>query len=73
MSLITYADGTPTQQRNAIRRSIAEILRRLMEKKAIDNETKDMLAFIVVGLRSIGSVHRSIGDGVGKARLLHQG
>ncbi len=53
MSRITYADGTPTQQRNAIRRSIAEILRRMMEKKAVDDETKDMLAFIVVGLRSM--------------------
>jgi hypothetical protein len=53
MSRIIHVDGTPTQQRNAIRRSIAEILRRLMEKKAIDDETKDMLAFIVVGLRSM--------------------
>ena len=53
MSRITHVDGTPTQQRNAIRRSIAEILRHLMEKKAIDDETKDMLAFIVVGLRGM--------------------
>ena len=53
MSRITRVDGTPTQQRNAIRRAIAEILRRLMDKKTIDDETKDMLAFIVVGLRSI--------------------
>ena len=53
MSRITRIDGTPTQQRNAIRRAIAEILRRLSDKKAIDDETKDMLAFIVVGLRSM--------------------
>ncbi len=53
MSRITHIDGTPTQQRNAIRRSIAEILRRMMEKKAVDDETKDMLAFIVVGLRGM--------------------
>ena len=53
MSRITRVDGTPTQQRNAIRRAIAEILRRLMDKKTIDDETKDMLAFIVVGLRSM--------------------
>src|SRR5512136_3158478 len=53
MSRITNIDGTPTQQRNAIRRSIAEILRRLMDKKTIDDETRDMLAFIVVGLRSM--------------------
>jgi len=53
MSRITHIDGTPTQQRNAIRRSIAEILRRLMDKRDIDDETKDMLAFIVFGLRSM--------------------
>lgn len=53
MSRITRIDGTPTQQRNAIRRTIAEILRRMSEKKTIDAETKDMLAFIVFGLRSM--------------------
>jgi hypothetical protein len=53
MSRITHIDGTPTQQRNAIRRAIAEILRHLSEKKSIDVEAKDMLAFIVVGLRSM--------------------
>ena len=53
MSRITHVDGTPTQQRNAIRRTIAEILRHLRTKQAIDAETKDMLAFIVVGLRSM--------------------
>ncbi len=53
MSRITRIDGTPTQQRNAVRRAIAEILRRLGEKKTIDAETKDMLAFIVFGLRSM--------------------
>jgi hypothetical protein len=53
MSRITSVDGTPAQQRNAIRRTIAEILRRLLDKKTIDDETKDMLAFIVIGLRGI--------------------
>jgi hypothetical protein len=53
MSRITRIDGTPTQQRNAIRRAIAEILRRMMDKKTIDDETKDMLAFIVFGLRNM--------------------
>ena len=53
MSRITHIDGTPTQQRNAIRRTIAEILRRLMDKKTIDAETQDMLAFIVYGLRTM--------------------
>lgn len=53
MSRITHIDGTPTQQRNAIRRAIAEILRHLSTKQAIDPEAKDMLAFIVFGLRSM--------------------
>ena len=53
MSRITSVDGTPTQQRNAIRRAIAEILRHLSTKTAIDAEAKDMLAFIVFGLRSM--------------------
>ena len=53
MSRITHIDGTPTQQRNAIRRAIAEILRHLSTKQAIDLEAKDMLAFIVFGLRSM--------------------
>jgi len=53
MSRITSVDGTPTQQRNAIRRAIAEILRHLSTKQNIDAEAKDMLAFIVFGLRSM--------------------
>src|SRR3972149_83867 len=51
MSRITNVDGTPAAQRNRLRRTIAEILRRMSAKSAIDNEAKDMLAFIVVGLR----------------------
>ena len=53
MSRITRVDGTPTQQRNAIRRAIAEILRHLSTKPAIDADAQDMLAFIVFGLRSM--------------------
>lgn len=53
MSRITYADGTPTQKRNGLRRAIAEILRRLGSKSALDDESKDMLAFIAVALREI--------------------
>ena len=53
MSRITSVDGTPTQQRNAIRRAIAEILRHLSTKPAIDAEAKVMLAFIVFGLRTM--------------------
>jgi hypothetical protein len=53
MSRITSVDGTPTQQRNAIRRAIAEILRHLSTKQNIDADAKDMLAFIVFGLRNM--------------------
>jgi hypothetical protein len=53
MSRITNVDGTPASQRNRLRRTIAEILRRLSAKKTVDGETKDMMAFIVIGLRLI--------------------
>ena len=51
MSRITHIDGTPASQRNRLRRTIAEILRQLGAKNAVDTETKDMVAFIVVALR----------------------
>ena len=53
MSRITNVDGTPASQRNRLRRTIAEILRRLSAKKTIDAEAKDMVAFIVFALRSM--------------------
>jgi hypothetical protein len=53
MSRITYADGTPTQKRNNLRRAIAEVLRQLGAKSALDAESKDMLAFIAVSLQAI--------------------
>ncbi len=43
----------PTTIRNRNRRSIAEILRRLPQKKAVDGEAKDMAATIVLLLREI--------------------
>lgn len=55
MSRITYADGTPTQKRNSLRRAIAEVLRRLGAKSALDAESKDMLAFISLSLHEIAS------------------
>ena len=36
MSRITNVDGTPAAQRNRLRRTIAEILRRMSAKSAID-------------------------------------
>ena len=44
---------TPTQVRNRHRRTIAEMLRRLMEKSTLDTESKDMAATLVYLLRDI--------------------
>ncbi len=55
MSRITYADGTPNQQRNSLRRAIAEVLRRMSKKSSVDAEVKDMVAFIVFSLREIAA------------------
>lgn len=43
----------PTTIRNRHRRTIAEILRRLPQKQAIDDEAKDMAALIVLLLHEI--------------------
>ena len=53
MSRIIHSKGTPTTQRNRLRRSIAEALRRLVIKTEYDTESKDLLAFIVFCLRDI--------------------
>jgi hypothetical protein len=55
VSRITYADGTPNQQRNSLRRAIAEVLRRMSAKSNVDVEVKDMAAFIVFSLREIAA------------------
>jgi len=55
VSRIIYADGTPNQQRNSLRRAIAEILRRMSSKPNVDAEVKDMVAFIVLSLREIAA------------------
>jgi len=60
VSRITYSDGSPNQQRNGLRRAIAEVLRRMSAKPSLDAEAQDMLAFIVISLRGIAaSVDRS--------------
>ena len=60
MTRITNVDGTPAAQRNRLRRTIAEILRRLGSKTTVDTETKDMLAFIITALRLIeASIEKS--------------
>jgi hypothetical protein len=56
VSRITYADGSPNQQRNSLRRAIAEVLRRMSAKQHVDAEAKDMIAFIVFSLRQIASL-----------------
>ncbi len=52
MSRIIHTES-PTKIRNQNRRSIAELLRRLSEKKELDNETRDMAAILVYLLREI--------------------
>ena len=52
MSRIIHTDS-PAKQRNRNRRSIAEILRRLMKKAELDEEAKDMTATLVYLLRDI--------------------
>jgi hypothetical protein len=55
VSRIAYSDGTPNQQRNSLRRAIAEVLRRMSAKPGLDAEAKDMVAFIVISLRGIAT------------------
>jgi len=53
MSRLISIESTGTQ-RNQQRRTIAEALRRLMEKRSLDAEAKDLAALIVFSLREIG-------------------
>ncbi len=43
----------PGTERNQLRRTIAEALRRLMSKKKLDEEAKDLVALMVYSLRGI--------------------
>ena len=45
--------ASPGKRRNQSRRTIAEILRHLMLKRDLDQETKDMAATLVFSLRDI--------------------
>jgi hypothetical protein len=55
LSRIIQTAGSPTTQRNRLRRTIAEALRRLMEKPAFDAESRDLTALIVFSLREIAT------------------
>ncbi|MFQ5797038.1 MAG: hypothetical protein ACE5JP_18625 [Candidatus Bipolaricaulia bacterium] len=52
MSRVIHTDS-PGAQRQRVRRTIAEALRRLMEKGSFDEETRDLAALIVVSLREL--------------------
>jgi hypothetical protein len=53
----THSQSTQRQQ---LRRSIAEALHRLMAKPELDDEARDLAAFIVFALRAIGqNIERS--------------
>lgn len=45
--------NSPGKRRSHAMRTIAEILRRLVQKPAVDDETRDMVAMIVYCLRAI--------------------
>jgi signal transduction histidine kinase len=45
--------ASPGSRRNAARRTIAEILRHLMFKRQLDDESRDMVAAVVFALRTI--------------------
>ena len=45
--------NSPGKRRSQLRRTIAEILRRLMLKRRLDEETRDMAAALVFSLRGI--------------------
>jgi len=47
--------NSPGKRRNHYRRTIAEMLRRLSQKPAVDDDAKDMMATIVINLREIDS------------------
>jgi hypothetical protein len=52
MSRVINTDG-PGKRRNQWRRTVAEALRRLIAKKELDAEARDLAAVIVLGLRGI--------------------
>ena len=52
MSRVINVDN-PAKKRNANRRTIAELLRRLSQKTGMDEDAKDMAATIVFALREI--------------------
>lgn len=52
MSRVINIDN-PAKKRNANRRTIAELLRRLSQKESMDEDAKDMAATIVFALREI--------------------
>ena len=45
--------ASPGKQRNQLRRTIAEVLRHLMLKRELDQESKDMAALLVLSLHGI--------------------
>jgi len=47
--------ANPAKLRNQARRTIAEMLRHLMFKRRVDDESKDMAALVVLALRDIAA------------------
>jgi hypothetical protein len=54
--------ANPGKRRNTARRTIAELLRRLMLQPELDDETKDMVAALVLNLREIAATIETTTD-----------
>jgi len=54
MSRVIHTNS-PGTQRQRVRRTIAEVLRRLMEKNGFDDEARDLAALIVFSLRELSA------------------
>jgi acyl-homoserine lactone acylase PvdQ len=53
MGRVIQTGDTPAKKRNAAMRSGAEVIRLLAERPSIDEEAKDMIAFLVMSLRDV--------------------
>lgn len=53
MGRVIQTGDTPAKRRNANMRSSAEVIRLLAERPSIDDEAKDMIAFLIINLRQI--------------------
>jgi hypothetical protein len=53
MGRVIQTGDTPAKRRNAAMRSGAEVIRLLAERPSIDDEARDMIAFLIMNLRDV--------------------